>query len=47
MAEVTCTNWGAPNKGSLSTTQQRYIDLAKRWYFNGFDDEPLSLKAKR
>ncbi len=46
LAEITTINWGGSNKASLQTSPQFYVDNTRRWYFNGFNDEPDSLFAK-
>jgi hypothetical protein len=44
IAEVTMINWAA---GCLLTKAPSYfVDICKKWYFNEFGNEPLSLYAK-
>lgn len=46
IAELTTYNYGASLESGLLTDPTYYSDLVKRWYFNGFSDEPTSLMAK-
>ncbi|MFX8857951.1 hypothetical protein ABTM70_06970 [Acinetobacter baumannii] len=46
LAEVTIINWGASEPTSLSKDPLHYVNIAKRAYFNEFDDMPTSLHAK-
>lgn len=46
LAEVTIHNWGASEVAALSRDPLHYVNLAKRAYFNEFNDYPNSLFAK-
>lgn len=46
LAEITIINWGASEPSSLSKDPLHYVNIAKRAYFNEFNDMPTSLHAK-
>lgn len=46
LAEITIINWGASEPSSLSKDPLQYVNIAKRAYFNEFDDMPTSLHSK-
>ncbi|MEQ1095090.1 hypothetical protein [Acinetobacter johnsonii] len=46
LAEITIINWGASEPSSLSKDPLHYVNIAKRAYFNEFNDMPTSLYAK-
>lgn len=46
LAEITIINWGASEPTALSKDPLHYVNIAKRAYFNEFNDMPTSLHAK-
>ncbi len=46
LAEITIINWGASEPSSLSKDPLHFVNIAKRAYFNEFDDMPTSLHSK-
>ncbi|MFX9903018.1 hypothetical protein ABTP37_10875 [Acinetobacter baumannii] len=46
LAEVTIINWGASEAAAMSVDPLHYVNIAKRAYFNEFNDMPTSLYAK-
>jgi hypothetical protein len=46
LAEVTIINWGASEPSALTKDPLHYVNIAKRAYFNEFNDMPTSLYAK-
>ncbi|WP_212839200.1 hypothetical protein [Acinetobacter baumannii] len=46
LAEITIINWGASEAAAMSVDPLYYVNIAKRAYFNEFNDMPTSLYAK-
>ena len=46
LAEITTINWGASEPTAMSVDPLHYVNIAKRAYFNEFNDMPTSLHAK-
>ncbi|WP_335876615.1 hypothetical protein, partial [Acinetobacter baumannii] len=46
LAEITTINWGASEPTALTVDPLHYVNIAKRAYFNEFNDMPTSLHAK-
>ncbi|WP_079851649.1 hypothetical protein [Acinetobacter baumannii] len=46
LAEITIINWGASEPTALTVDPLHYVNIAKRAYFNEFNDMPTSLHAK-
>ncbi|MER8255734.1 hypothetical protein ABS250_15210 [Acinetobacter nosocomialis] len=46
LAEITVINWGASEPSALTKDPLHYVNIAKRAYFNEFNDMPTSLYAK-
>ena len=46
LAEITIINWGASEATAMSVDPLHYVNIAKRAYFNEFNDMPTSLYAK-
>ncbi|WP_139887715.1 hypothetical protein [Acinetobacter nosocomialis] len=46
LAEVTIINWGASEAAAMSVDPLYYVNIAKRAYFNEFNDMSTSLYAK-
>lgn len=46
LAEITIINWGASDPSAMSQDPLHYVNIAKRAYFNEFNDMPDSLFAK-
>lgn len=46
LAEVTIHNWGASDVAGITRDPLHYVNIAKRAYFNEFNDYPESLFAK-
>lgn len=46
LAEITIINWGASEPTALTKDPLHYVNIAKRAYFNEFNDMPTSLHAK-
>lgn len=46
LAEITIINWGASEATAMSVDPLYYVNIAKRAYFNEFNDMPTSLYAK-
>lgn len=46
LAEITTINWGASEPTALTVDPIHYVNIAKRAYFNEFDDMPTSLFTK-
>lgn len=45
LAEITIINWGASEASAMSVDPLHYVNIAKRAYFNEFNDMPTSLYA--
>ncbi|EHU1903035.1 hypothetical protein A1E91_RS09750 [Acinetobacter baumannii] len=45
LAEITIINWGASEATAMSVDPLHYVNIAKRAYFNEFNDMPTSLYA--
>ncbi|MFX7294378.1 hypothetical protein ABTI56_15875 [Acinetobacter baumannii] len=46
LAEITIINWGASEAAAMSVDPMYYVNIAKRAYFNEFNDMQTSLYAK-
>ncbi|EHU1962692.1 hypothetical protein A1E76_RS02685 [Acinetobacter baumannii] len=46
LAEITIINWGASEATAMSVDPLHYVNIAKRAYFNEFNDMPNSLHSK-
>lgn len=46
LAEITVNNWGASEPSALTKDPLHYVNIAKRAYFNEFNDMSTSLHAK-
>ncbi|TKV52565.1 hypothetical protein D9Y31_19210, partial [Acinetobacter baumannii] len=46
LAEITIINWGASEATAMSVDPLHYVNIAKRAYFNEFNDMPTSLHSK-